>query len=100
MNKRQFENFIIKNIDRVEGVYCYIVEGFGIDNKVCCWLDIYIKLNRVGLYEDNIVKVYCSEDFDINSRAIDSLQRKWEKKINSWMNPNWGIEFICDKVYI
>ena len=93
MNKRDFEKYILKNLGSIKQVNCNIMESFDIDNNECCWLEVYI-------WGNEFTTVFCSDDYPLDSSEVVKLQKSWEKKLNSWLNPNWGIPLVVDRVSV
>lgn len=85
MNKREFEKFVFRNLDSIKSVHCNIVEGYDLNNDLCCWLDVYIE-------GDSYTTIFCSDDYPLDSKEIVSLQKRWLKKLDSWVYSSWGIE--------
>lgn len=90
MTKTNFEKFILKNLPYINGIYCRIWEGYNIENKFVSWLEVYID------YENDYEILFCSENYSNTSKELLALQKKWIKKLNNWINPNWDIEFVSD----
>ena len=93
MNKREFEKYVLSNLDVIEGVQCNIVEGYNLDNELCCWLDVYIS-------GDEFATIFCSDDYTLDSKEIIQLQKKWLKKLEGWINPNWGLSLSADRTSV
>lgn len=90
MNKREFEKFILRNLDEIKSIRCDIIEGFDLDNKDGCWVDVSIE----G-YE--FISIYTSDYFSLDSKEVIKLRYKWKKKLETWINPNWGIPLVCER---
>lgn len=90
MNKREFEKYVLRNLENIQSIHCNIVEGYDIDNNNCCWLDVYIS-------GDTYTTIFCSDDYSLDSKEIVTLQKRWLRKLDSWINPNWGIEVKSER---
>lgn len=93
MNKVQFEKFVLKNLDNIKQINCYITERCESDNEEYHWLDVYIE-------GDEFTTIFCSEDYPVGSKEVLKLRDRWKKKLESWINPNWGIPLVVDKVTV
>jgi hypothetical protein len=85
MNKREFEKYVLSHLDSIKCVCCNIHESYNIDNNPCCWVDVFICGHEY-------TTVFCSYDFDLESKEVVKLQKSWERKLKTWLNPRWGIE--------
>lgn len=93
MNKREFESFILRNLDRVDAIHCTIFNGSDMDGNDCSWLDVFIA-------GDESVSIFCSEDFAPGDKALISLQKKWVKKLEGWINPFWDKPLKVEEVNV
>lgn len=89
MNKREFEKFVISNLEDIECIRCDLVEGFDDNNEISLWVDVCIK-------SDEYTSVYCSDYFPLDSKEVRKLWSTWKKKLDTWVNPNWGIKVISE----
>lgn len=93
MNKREFEKYVLQNLDNIGSIHCNIVEGYDIDNNECCWLDVYFS-------GDVYTTIFCSDDYSLDSKDIVTLQKKWLKKLNTWVYPSWGIKIKAERTNV
>lgn len=93
MNKSYFEKFVLRNLKDIESIRCYIVDGYDLDGNESSWLDVYI-------YGVGIKRVYSSDFYPYNSKEVIKLQKRWVKKLESWINPYWGIPLLVDRVTV
>ena len=84
MNKREFEKFILRNKDSIKSIHCNIVDSIDMDGDLCCWLDVYIS-------GEDYTTIFCSDNFVPDSKEVIKLQKYWVRKLNTWINPIWGI---------
>ncbi len=84
MNKREFEKFVLRNIESIKSFHCNIVDSLDMDGEMCCWLDVYIS-------GDEYTTVFCSDNFPPDSKEVLKLQSYWVRKLKGWINPNWDI---------
>lgn len=94
MNKREFDSFVRKHIDRIDKIYIRIWNGFNDDNEDACWLDVYFEIED---YPEIFTSDYFSETEEGKKAAI-KLQKTWKRKISNWVSEfNKEFEIIVDE---
>lgn len=94
MNKREFDKFVLKNINNFDTIYIRVWNGFDDDNNDASWLEVYFEM-------EDYPSVYTSDyvpEKDEYKKDLYKEQNNWNKKITKWItNYNKDIKIIVDE---